>query len=79
MADVWNLDEILRLTRHPVTVLVNNVGAQSKVTPLLDFDPAEFRTVLDTNVVGPLHLSRLVVGRMVLHGIPGAVKAGVDR
>ena len=71
-ADASNLDDNLRLvgeidaSGRPVTVLVNNVGAQpSEVSGLLDFDPGEFRAVLDTNVVGPLHLTRLVVDRMV--------------
>jgi NAD(P)-dependent dehydrogenase (short-subunit alcohol dehydrogenase family) len=78
-ADASNLDDNLRLvgeidaSGRPVTVLVNNVGTQPEVSGLLDFDPGEFRAVLDTNVVGPLHLTRLVVDRMVRHGIRGSI------
>lgn len=79
VADVSNLDDNLRLAGeldecgHPVTVLVNNVGVQPEASSFLAFDPAEFRSVLDTNVVGPLHLTRLVVERMVRQRIPGAI------
>ena len=79
VSDVSNLDDNLRLVAaldewgQRVTVLVNNVGTQPEVSSLLDFDPAKFRSVLETDVVGPLHLTRQVVDRMVKHGIPGAI------
>jgi NAD(P)-dependent dehydrogenase (short-subunit alcohol dehydrogenase family) len=79
VADVSRLDDNLSLVGsidewgEPVTVLVNNVGTPPKVSGLLDLDPRDFRSALDTNVVGPLHLTRLVVERMIQRGIRGAI------
>jgi NAD(P)-dependent dehydrogenase (short-subunit alcohol dehydrogenase family) len=36
--------------------------------PLLEIEPREFADVLETNLLGPFRITRLLVGPMVLHG-----------
>ncbi len=47
-----------------VDILVNNAGILGEVKPVWETDPADFRRVIEVNLVGPYLVTRSVVGRM---------------
>lgn len=49
----------------PVRGLVNNAGILGPVAPLWEHPPAEFRRVVDVNLVGTYLVSRAIVPRML--------------
>lgn len=59
-------------TFGPVDVLVNNAGAVH-VAPLVDQQLADFRRVLDTNLVGAWLCSRALFRRLIAARRPGAI------
>lgn len=48
----------------PIAGLVNNAGVQIR-GPMLDFDPADYRRILELNLVAPFLVGRAVGRRMV--------------
>jgi 3-hydroxybutyrate dehydrogenase len=48
-------------------ILVNNAGVQT-VSPIVDFDPARFRFIVDLMLVSPFLLTRAVMPGMIEHG-----------
>jgi NAD(P)-dependent dehydrogenase (short-subunit alcohol dehydrogenase family) len=79
VADVSRPEDNVRLVealdRSGITidVLVNNVGIQFAPRSILEFEWDEYRTIFDTNVIGPVHLTRLITERMIARVRPGAV------
>lgn len=75
-ADVAREEEAVRLVREAaehlggLDVLVNNAGG-GRFAPLLDQDLAEFRQVLDTNLVGAMLVAR-EAARLMVQNADGA-------
>jgi len=72
-ADIDSFCERLRRDSVRVDVLVNNVGVGDNAHRLGDLDVERWRTQFDTNVFGPLHLTRRIVQPMVDEGRTGSV------
>lgn len=78
-ADVGSDEEIDELCRKlddaglTVDVLVNNVGIHTNLTGALASDFENWRTCLETNLVGPYRLTRQIADRLVGRGIAGCV------
>jgi len=53
-------------------VLVNNAGIV-RFGPLLDLDAADFRSVIDVNLIGGFQMAQAVVNRLLAEGRTGAV------
>ncbi len=51
----------------PIDILVNNAGIEL-IVPYTDLPPDRIETMIDTNLVAPLILSRLVLERMIERG-----------
>jgi len=56
----------------PIDILVNNAGIIKRV-PMLDMDVAEFRQVIDIDLVGPFIMARQVVKSMVARKCTGKI------
>jgi NAD(P)-dependent dehydrogenase (short-subunit alcohol dehydrogenase family) len=57
------------MARHGrIDVLVNNAGLIDDEVPLWDSDPAQWRRVLEVNVVGPYLMARAVIPHMIAAG-----------
>lgn len=73
-ADVTDLaavtDAVGRLHAElgPIDLLVNNAGVIDAEVALWQADPQQWREVIETNVVGPFHVSHVVLGQMVANG-----------
>jgi NAD(P)-dependent dehydrogenase (short-subunit alcohol dehydrogenase family) len=75
VSDVTDLDAIEALARHTidelgrVDVVVNNAGASrgEDRKPVVDLDPALWRTVIDVNLTGSFLMSK-VFGRLLVEG-----------
>lgn len=52
----------------PVTLLVNNAGQIDLEVPLWEADPAQWRSVIETNLVGSFNASRALIPLMLQHG-----------
>lgn len=48
----------------PIDILVNNAGIIKRV-PMVDMDPADFRKVIDIDLVGPFIMSKYIGKRMI--------------
>jgi len=51
-------------TQRTVDILVNNAGFVGEATPVLEFDPAKWRRIVDVNLIGMFEVSRQVVPLM---------------
>jgi NADP-dependent 3-hydroxy acid dehydrogenase YdfG len=52
----------------PIDVLVNNAGKAKGLATILEGDPAHWREMIETNVMGVLHMTRGVLPEMVQRG-----------
>jgi NAD(P)-dependent dehydrogenase (short-subunit alcohol dehydrogenase family) len=82
VADISVEDEVERAVSQvsdvlgPVTLVANVAGGSGPgfgLGPLLDVPAAEFRRVLDVNVVGTWLVSKACAGRMIAAGEPGRI------
>jgi NAD(P)-dependent dehydrogenase (short-subunit alcohol dehydrogenase family) len=76
MSDLGEIDSFCeRMRGHSVQVdaLINNVGIGDNAHALQDLDVERWRSQFDTNVFGPLHLTRQIVQSMVDGGRTGSV------
>lgn len=58
------------------TILVNNAGLAKGVDPIPDADPNDWETMVDTNVLGLLYMTRNVVPHLVKRGSGHIVNLG---
>ncbi|MGE4371483.1 MAG: SDR family oxidoreductase [Xanthobacter sp.] len=56
----------------PIHILVNNAGARDR-RALLDMEMADFRKLVDEDLLAPIHLTRLVARAMVARGGEGRI------
>jgi len=74
--DVGRAEEAARIAGEaaarvgPIDLVVHAASTLGPVPlrPLLELDPREFSEVLETNLLGPFRIARLLVGPMVLRG-----------
>src|SRR5262245_61724427 len=74
--DVGKADEAARIAGEaaaklgPIELVVHAASTLGPVPlrPLLEIEPRELLEVLETNLMGPFRLTRLLVGPMVLRG-----------
>jgi 3-hydroxybutyrate dehydrogenase len=64
--DLADLDALAELSLD-ADILVNNAGIQT-VSPIVDFDPARFRLIIDLMLVSPFLLTRAVMPGMIERG-----------
>ncbi|MCH2112796.1 MAG: SDR family NAD(P)-dependent oxidoreductase, partial [Planctomycetes bacterium] len=57
-------------------VLVNNAGLSRGLEPLWEGKPSDWDEMLDTNVKGLLHVTRVLLGRMVVEGAGHIINIG---
>ncbi len=75
VADVTDADQVLAAAAEaagalgPVDLLVNNAGViEPREVPAWEEDPATWRSVVETDLLGPFHCVRAVVPAMVAAG-----------
>ncbi|WP_425417705.1 SDR family NAD(P)-dependent oxidoreductase [Oricola indica] len=52
----------------PVSLLVNSAGIAGSNATLQDYDPVEWRKIVDINLIGTFHINRVVVPGMIARG-----------
>lgn len=73
-ADVRDLVEVTRGVGHvaaqlgPIDLLVNDAGMVDAEVPLWEAQPEQWRRVVEVNLLGAFHVSRVVLGEMVERG-----------
>ncbi|MEM7406940.1 MAG: SDR family oxidoreductase [Pseudomonadota bacterium] len=71
-ADVTARDAVAQLVEQawqagPVDVLVNNAGAY-RAAPFIEYAPQDFRDLFEVNVFGVIHLTQLMLPKMIARG-----------
>jgi len=66
VVDLSDLDALAEVSLT-ADILVNNAGVQT-VSPIVDFDPARFRFIVDLMLVSPFLLTRAVMPGMIERG-----------
>lgn len=56
----------------PVSLVINNAGI-AQVTPFEELDPADFRQIVDINLIGVFHGSQIAAQKMIASGTKGAI------
>jgi 3-hydroxy acid dehydrogenase/malonic semialdehyde reductase len=59
-----------------IDILVNNAGLSRGLTKVYEQDPEDWQEMIDTNVLGLLHVTRAIVPRMVERGIGHVINLG---
>jgi NADP-dependent 3-hydroxy acid dehydrogenase YdfG len=59
-----------------IDILVNNAGLSRGLTKVYEQDPEDWQEMVDTNVLGLLHVTRAIVPRMVQRGIGHVINLG---
>jgi NADP-dependent 3-hydroxy acid dehydrogenase YdfG len=59
-----------------IDVLVNNAGLSRGLTKVYEQDPEDWQEMVDTNVLGLLHVTRAIVPRMVERGVGHVINLG---
>lgn len=59
-----------------IDVLVNNAGLSRGLSKVYEQDPEDWQEMIDTNVLGLLHVTRAVVPRMVERGVGHVINLG---
>jgi NAD(P)-dependent dehydrogenase (short-subunit alcohol dehydrogenase family) len=71
--DVETLCNLLKESDIKIDVLVNNVGIHPKSKSIKDMALEEWRQVFETNVFGPMYLTKVIAQQMVNHNIHGSI------
>ena len=73
-ADITDLAALERIHAEveaetgPVSLLVNSAGIAGSNATVQDYDPAEWRKIVDINLIGTFHINRVVVPGMIARG-----------
>jgi 3-hydroxy acid dehydrogenase / malonic semialdehyde reductase len=59
-----------------IDILVNNAGLSRGLTKVYEQDPEDWQEMVDTNVLGLLHVTRALVPRMVGRGVGHVINLG---
>jgi 3-hydroxy acid dehydrogenase/malonic semialdehyde reductase len=79
VADRASVERTLReLPREwsDIEILVNNAGLSRGLKKVYEQDPEDWQEMIDTNVLGLLHVTRAVVPRMVERGVGHVISLG---
>lgn len=74
MGDITDLEALERIHGEveaelgPVSVLVNSAGVAGSNATVQDYDPAEWRKIIDINLVGTFNTNRVVIPGMIAKG-----------
>ena len=74
LCDVRNEKDVIDGVRHAlevmgrIDILVNSAGVFGPAKSMLDYSVAEFRDVMDTNLMGTFLVMRSVIPHMIVHG-----------
>lgn len=71
--DSDTLFNILQQEKILIDILVNNVGVSDEEDGMESLDVAKWQSTFETNLFGPIHLTRLIAQEMVEHNIPGSI------
>lgn len=71
--DIKGLCNWLKKKNTVIDILVNNVGITLGVTSILNTNFENMSQILDTNIIGPVYLTRLIVENMFSEGIKGSI------
>ncbi len=71
--DIDVLYNLLIQNEIKIDILVNNAGLHPKAKPLENFDLKESYHVFDTNVFGPMYLTKLIANNMISNNIHGSI------
>lgn len=72
--DVTDLAALERIHREveaelgPVSILVNSAGIAGSNATVQDYDPAEWRKIIDINLIGTFNTNRVVIPGMIANG-----------
>ncbi|HLU40742.1 MAG TPA: SDR family NAD(P)-dependent oxidoreductase [Planctomycetota bacterium] len=75
-ASVARFLEGARAAHGGIDVLINNAGKAKGLAPLAEADPAHWREMVETNVMGVLHVTRAVLPEMIRRGSGHVVMIG---
>jgi 3-oxoacyl-[acyl-carrier protein] reductase len=56
-----------------IDILINNVGIQSRIDSIFDFDKSDWEKTFNVNLFGPMYLTSLVVKKMRSNEVAGSV------
>ena len=59
-----------------IDILVNNAGLSRGLNKVYEQDPEDWQEMIDTNVLGLLHVTRAIVPRMVERGVGHVINLG---
>jgi NAD(P)-dependent dehydrogenase (short-subunit alcohol dehydrogenase family) len=71
--DIKSLCDWLKKKKTVIDTLVNNVGIKLETSSILNTNYENMSQTLDTNFIGPIYLTRLIVENMFSEGIQGAI------
>jgi len=71
--DSDDLDSFLVQEKIVIDILVNNVGIQSEKDDMQNFDLTEWHKTFNTNVFGPMYLTKRIVEMMISNKIQGCI------
>ena len=71
--DIERLCESLKENDIEVDILVNNAAIQFENDTIQTFKGAEWQQTFETNLIGPLHLTKIISDRMIQSGTEGSI------
>jgi len=71
--EIDRLYEKLQKDNILIDVLVNNVGVEYKTRSIVDFDHDEWQKTFETNVFGPMYLTRCITRSMIDNNMHGSI------
>lgn len=71
--EIDRLYEKLQKDNILIDALVNNVGVEYKTRSIVDFDHDEWQKTFDTNVFGPMYLTRCITRSMIDNKLQGSI------
>ena len=71
--DIEKLCQSLREKNIHIDILVNNAGIQFENGTIQTFKVAEWQQTFETNLIGPLHLTKIISDRMIQRRTEGSI------
>ncbi len=71
--DIDCLYSILSESKITIDILINNVGIQFETIGINNLDLGEWQKTFQTNIFGPIYLTKLISQMMVSHSIQGSI------
>jgi NAD(P)-dependent dehydrogenase (short-subunit alcohol dehydrogenase family) len=71
--DIDYLYSILSESKMTIDIMINNVGIQFETIGINNLDLGEWQKTFQTNIFGPLYLTKLISQMMVNHSLEGSI------